>query len=106
MLLSDMFEKVVLYCKTDAEENTHKVFTEEFSTCSNANDSIANVSKINATCSAYSAERIVEQLKLSRSVMYAVSSGDSDGIFIAGYKSREHHVSLIANNCSSVFQKL
>ena len=103
MSLSDMFEKVLLFCRTNAEEYTHKVFTEEFSTRTTANDSIADVSIINATCTAYSAEKIVEQLKLSRSVMYTVSSGDSDGVFIAVYKSREHHVSLIANSCSCVF---
>ena len=32
MSLSDMFEKVLLFCITNAEEYTHKVFTEEFST--------------------------------------------------------------------------
>jgi len=85
MLLSDMFEKVLLFCKTNVEEYTHKVFTEEFLTCRTANDSIADVSIIDATCAAYSAKRIVEQLGLSRSVIYAVSSGDSDGVFIAGY---------------------
>ena len=86
MLLSEMFEKMLLFCKTNAEGYTHKVFTEEFSACSTANDSIANVLIINATRTAYSAERIVEQLKLSRSVTYAVSNGDNDGVFIAVYK--------------------
>ena len=82
------------------------MFTEEFSTHSTANDGISDVSTINAACTVYSAERIVEQLKLSRSVMYTISSGDGDGVFKAVYKSREHCVSLIANNCSCGFSKV
>ena len=91
---------VLLFCRTNAEEYTQKMFTEEFSTLSTAEDSIADASMIYATCTAYSAERIVKQLKLSRSVMYTVSSGDNDGDFIAAYNFRELHVSLIDNNCS------
>jgi len=103
MLLSDMFEKVLLLCKTNAEEYAYKVFTEEFSTRSTANDSIADVSIINATCTAYSAERIVEHLKLLRSVIYAVSSGDGDGVIISP-GSIMYHLLLIT--ALVVFQKL
>ena len=74
MSLSDMFEKVLLFCRTNAEEYTHKAFTEEFSTHTTANDSIADMSINNATCTAYSAEKIAKQLNLSRSVMYTVLS--------------------------------
>ena len=82
------------------------MFTEEFSTHNTANDGISDVSTINATCTVYSAERIVIQLRLSRSVMYTVLSGDRDGVFKAVYKSWEHCVSLIANNCSCGFSKV
>ena len=95
MSLSDMFMNVLLFCRTNAEEYTHKVFIEEFSTRSTVDDSIADVSMINTTCTAYSADRIV-----------TVSSGDSNGDFIAVYKSGEHHVSLIDNNCSCSFSKV
>ena len=97
---------MLLFCRTIAEEYTHKVFTEEVSTRSTANESIADVSIINATCTVHSTERIVEQLKLSCSAMYTVLSGDSDGVFNTVFNSRGHHVSLIANSCSCGFSEV
>ena len=51
------------------------------------NDSIPGVTDIFSTCTAYSAEKIVEQLKLSYSVKYTMAVGESDGALVAVYKS-------------------
>ena len=106
MLISDMFEKVLPFCRTNATEYSHKLFVEQFSTCSMANDSIPGVADIYSTCTAYSAENIVEQLKLSHSVKYTIAVGESDGPFVAVYKSHQHHMSLTSNCCSCSFSKV
>ena len=106
MLISDMFEKVLLFCRTNATEYSHKLFVEQFSTSSMASDSIPGVADIYSTCTAYSAEKIVEQLKLSHSVKYTIAVGGSDGAFVAVYKSHQHHVSLTSNCCSCSFSKV
>ena len=106
MLISDMFEKMLLFCRTNTTEYSHKLFVEQFSTCNMANDSIPGVTDICSTCTAYSAERIVEQLKLSNSVKYTITIGESDGTFVAVYKSHQHHVSSITNCCSCSFSKV
>ena len=103
MLISDMFEKVLLFCRTNATEYSRKLFVEQFSTCSMANDSIPGVTDIYSTCTA---ERFVEQLKLSHSVKYTITIGESDGTFVAVYTSHQHHVSLITNCCSCSFSKV
>ena len=106
ILITDMFEKVLLFCRTNATEDSHKLFVEQFSTGSTANDSIPGVTDICSTCTAHSAERIVEQLKLSHSVKYTITIGESDGTFVAVYKSHQHHVSLITICCSCSFSKV
>ena len=101
-----MLEKVLLFCRTNATEYSHKLFVEQFSTCSTANDSIPGVADIYSTCTTYSAEKIVEQLKLSHFVKYTITAGESDGAFVAVYKSHQHHVSLTSNCCSCSFSKV
>jgi len=90
----------------NAAEYSHKSFVEEFSALSTAHDSIAGVSEICSTCTAYSSERIIEQLKLSHSVKHGITRGEEDGSFLAVYKTHQHHVSLSANHCSCNFSKI
>jgi len=106
MSVSEMFDKVLLFSRTNAAEYSHKSFVEEFSELSTAHDSIAGVSEICSTCTAYSSERMIEQLKLSHTVKYTITKGENTDNFIAVYKTHQHHVSLSANCCSCSFSKV
>ena len=74
---------------------------------STAHDKIAGVSEICSTYTAYSSERMIEQLKLSHTMKYyTITRGEDNGTFLAIYKAHQHHVYLSANKCSCSFSKV
>ena len=105
MSISEMFDNMLLFCRTNAAEYCHKSFVEEFSSCRSASDSIPGVMEITSSCTAYSAERIVEQLKLSQKVAYEVTQEREHGTFLVTYRDHKHHVSLPTHSCSCSFSK-
>ncbi len=107
MSLSEMFANVLLFCRTNAAEYSHKSFTEEFTSRNTENDDISGVREITSTCTAYAADRVVEQLKLSQTIQYQLTS-ESDGMmpdFVVAYNDHHHRVSLATNSCSCSFSK-
>ena len=78
MSISEMFENVLLFCRSNASECDHKSFVEELS-FSSADDCIPGVVDITSSCTAYSAKFVIEQLKLSLQVQYKIEQeGEGD----------------------------
>lgn len=105
MSLSEMFKNVLLFCRTNTSEYSHKSFVEEFTSLSSAYDDVPGVSEITSSCTAYAAERIIEQLNVSRKIPYSVGKENYDSTqrILVTYKDKDYHLSLSTNVCSCSF---
>lgn len=78
---------------------------EEFTSYSSAYDSIPGVSEITSSCTAYAAERVIEQLNVSLKIPYSVSSEDVNGSILVSYKEKQYELSLSSHTCSCTFSR-
>lgn len=83
----------------------HKSFVEELTSCTSLHDNIPGVLEVTSSCTSYSAERIIEQIKLSQEVSYEITSESDDEKFSVTYKDHQHHVNLPSCSCSCGFSK-
>ena len=106
MSISEMFQNVLLFTRSNASEYCHKSFVEEFSSFTSADDSIPGVMEITSSCTAYSAKFVIEQLKLSQQVQYEITPENEDNVSVVTFNGREHHVSLSERHCSCSFSRI
>ena len=106
MSISEMFENVLLFCRSNASEYDHKSFVEELSSFSSADDCIPGVVDITSSCTAYSAKFVIEQLKLSQQVQYKIEQEGEGDEYTVVYSDRKHHVSLSGHRCTCSFSKV
>ena len=103
MSISEMFENVLLFCRSNASEYDHKSFVEAFSSADNC---IPGVVDITSSCTAYSAKFVIEQLKLSQQVQYKIEQEGEGDEYTVVYSDRKHHVSLSGHRCMCSFSKV
>lgn len=106
MSISEMFESVLLFCRSNASEYDHKSFVEELSSIASADDCIPGVLEVTSSCTAYSARLIIEQLKLSQQTQYKIEPRSEGDDYTVAYSDHEHHVSLLRHHCSCSFSKV
>ena len=97
--LSQMFRILLLQIGTCASEYAQTAFQEEFKTSCTADDQVPGVAQINLVCTRYAAGLIVEQLKVSSSVAYVVTSQDSR-TFNVKFNDRHYTVQLSDDDCT------
>ena len=106
MSISEMFESVLLFCRSNASEYDHKSFVEELLSIASADDCIPGVLEVTSSCTAYSARLIIEQLKLSQQTQYKIEPRSEGDDYTVAYSDHEHHVSLLRHHCSCSFSKV
>lgn len=103
MSISEMFDNVLLFCRSNATEYGHKSSVEEFSSSCSADDSIPGVTDITSSCTSDVATRIVEQLKLSQKLQYEIREGEDATVLVCNHQ--HYHVTLSEHRCSCSFSK-
>lgn len=101
--LSEMFENILLYCRTSAAEYSQQSFKEEFTTQSCSVTETPTTQEIRSVYTQYAATLILEQLKLAQSVPYEFTVSETE--IVVSYKQRSHVVSISDHYCSCSFRK-
>ena len=101
-----MFQNVLRFSNTSASEYSHAVFKEEFTTCIIADKGLEGAQDIRSVCTQYAADTMVNQLRLTHTVKYDISSKSDNQYLVTSKGINIYNVNLVVNQCSCSFRTL